>query len=97
MTSISTTACHLAARAKTAASSARGSLIDLRSNVLGLANNMGEHESNGALLASFGKRREPSRLLPVLWFAAGDHAAADAMANEGGKSAQSSEDRQAAH
>jgi hypothetical protein len=71
MSSISKTADQVADHARNATLLARGSLIELGSQALRLLNNIRERESNGVLLAHIGRRREPSRLSPALWFAAG--------------------------
>jgi hypothetical protein len=75
MSSISATADHVAGGAKHAALAARVSLIELGSQALRFVNNMREREPNGLLFAHLGRRREPSRITPVLWFAAGAAAA----------------------
>jgi hypothetical protein len=78
MSSISTTTEHMADRAKSAARMARGSLVELGTQVLRLMNDLRERESYGLLLRGLGRRRAPSPLSSVLWFAAGAAAAGGA-------------------
>jgi hypothetical protein len=69
MSSISKTADHVADHARSATLMARASLMDLGSQALRLINNI--RESNDAFLAHVGRRRDPNRLSPALWFGAG--------------------------
>ena len=78
MSSISTTTEHMADRAKSAARMARGSLVELGTQMLRLMNDLRERESYGSLLRGLGRRRAPSPLSSVLWFAAGAAAAGGA-------------------
>jgi hypothetical protein len=71
MSSISKTADHFTEQAKAATVMARASLLDLGSQALRLFNNIRERESHGLFLAHLGRRPQPNRLAPALWFAAG--------------------------
>jgi hypothetical protein len=79
MSSISKTADHVADHARSATIMARASLMDLGSQALRLINNIREREPNGVFLAHVGRRREPNRISPALWFGAGAAAASGAF------------------
>lgn len=73
MRSIFKTTDYAGQRVKYAASSARGSVIDLGTQVLRLVNNVRESDlwRTDGLLGRVGLSRRGSPLRPVLWFAAG--------------------------
>ncbi len=79
MSSISKTADHVADHARNATLMARTSLMDLGSQALRLINNIRERESNGVFLAHVGRRHDPNRLSPALWFGAGAAVASGAF------------------